>query len=628
MDNMLTETDSFAIATEVGVGASDLGGELFERSTAEGGELPTSVGYDEYQRYVGETWHQRGQECTGFALAAIANYLTRRDLDDPGAPSVSRRMLYEMAQIHDGEEFGTGSTLRGAIEGWTRTGVATDDLWPYDASDEYGTVEGGLTLRRLLDARARPLMKHRRVAGGDVDTARDALAQGHPLFTGTIMHEGWYRLFLPDTEPLVERRQDDEDKGGHAFVIVGYDSKGFWIHNSWGPEWGTEGYALLPFDEWERSGFDAWVVDAKSSQPEESLPGVETTLSTRERTASYRDLWPHLMVLDDEGELVSGGLYEMDKSSLGTLMYLFGERTAHWKKRRLAIVCDGGYLPPSETIERFRAVRDQYLDAEIYPIFIVWETSWWRDLADELSVWINRLDEDGTTNDPVECDNPIVRRAIDRSVLPKIWKELGGRTARAVNPTGGASLLAEAVSKKRTKIPFDLHLHSHGVGDVLAIELGSLLPAPIGSATAVASAVAEPGRRSRYVDLLDAQQLGHLTIVALDEEAEASDTVGPIRGSLLRLASDGLAAPGMSFLGLANQAEVLLGDADERYELIRWPSSNHLSLAWDPAIHELAIRGMLTNESPESQRQHAPSKQAVKMPTDPLAFAQARLLSD
>jgi hypothetical protein len=86
--------------------------------------LPERVGYQRYQDLVGVTWHQRGLECTGFALAAIANYRIRRALDDPATPSVSRRMLYEIAQLHDGEEFVEGSTLRGALKGWHHTGVA------------------------------------------------------------------------------------------------------------------------------------------------------------------------------------------------------------------------------------------------------------------------------------------------------------------------------------------------------------------------------------------------------------------------------------------------------------------------------------------------------------------------
>jgi hypothetical protein len=650
---MHTDEDSLEIVAQVVVGVEDEDGALYERSSVDGQELPDRVGYEEYQHYVGETWHQRGQECTGFALAAIANYLIRKGLENPDAPSVSRRMVYEMAQLHDGEEFGEGSTLRGAIEGWTRSGIARDALWPYDPDDEYGTEHGTLTLRRLLDARARPLMHYRRVVGGDLDSARDALAHGHPLFTGTVMHEGWHRLFLPDTEPLIERGPDDDDKGGHAFVIVGYDDRGFWIHNSWGPEWGVEGYGLLPFEEWSTSGFDAWVVDAEPPRLREPQPSDAANLTNDEVTTSYRDMWPHLVVLRDDGKLASEGLYEMDAGSLGALMYLFGERTKHWSSRRLAIVSDGGYLPAAVTIERLRSLRDRYLDAEIYPIFVVWETSWWRELGDELAAWIARLADGEVIAERLDRDDPIVRAAVERSVLPKLWDELVMRTNQAVldraatsgdscpgcgHPhqapaaqppdAGGARLLAKAIAKKRTKIDFDLHLHSHGVGDLLSARLAELLPAPIATATAVASALPSPLAQRHYAALLDELRLGHLTVVALDDQAEADDSVGVVAGSFLQLAADALTPPGTSVLGLGEQTEAILEGAGDRLELIRWPSSDHLALAWDPAVHDAAIRTMLAHEPPSPseplRETHMQATEVETMPTDPLAFAIAR----
>jgi hypothetical protein len=115
--------------------------------------------------------------------------------------------------------------------------------------------------------------------------------------------------------------------------------------------------------------------------------------------------------------------------------------------------------------------------------------------------------------------------------------------------------------------------------------------------------------------------------VTLDEDAEADDTVGAVRGSFLKLAADVLAAPGRSLLGLADQTEPQLENAGERFDLIRWPSSDHLSLAWDPGVHELVIRNMLAQKSPDSQRPDRPPEPPVEMPTDPLAIAQAKLRS-
>jgi len=37
--------------------------------------------------------------------------------------------------------------------------------------------------------------------------------------------------------------------GGHAVSIVGYNKEGFIIRNSWGRNWGTSGYTILPYED-------------------------------------------------------------------------------------------------------------------------------------------------------------------------------------------------------------------------------------------------------------------------------------------------------------------------------------------------------------------------------------------
>jgi hypothetical protein len=50
-----------------------------------------------------------------------------------------------------------------------------------------------------------------------------------------------------------------KDPGGHAFALVGYNERGFVVQNSWGPDWGSKGFALLPYADWVNHGSDAWV---------------------------------------------------------------------------------------------------------------------------------------------------------------------------------------------------------------------------------------------------------------------------------------------------------------------------------------------------------------------------------
>ena len=479
-------------------------------------------------------------------------------------------MLYEVAQLHDDADFQEGSTLRGALKGWSRTGVARDEVWPYDPDDEFGTVHGDLTLARLLDARHRPLLGYRRIARDDVTSIQDALASGHALFAAATLHVGWYRLFMPEVDPVIERRPGDAERGGHAIVIVGYDHRGLWIHNSWGPEWGIEGYGILPYDDWLAGGLDVWVVDVARPSVDDGTRVEAPPQPSPHEIAAYRDIWPHLVVLRDDGRLVSDGLLEMDEGSVKTLLFLFQERTADWQRRRLAVIFDAGHLTPAETIQRCRLLRDEYLARGIYPLFVLWETSWWAELVHELHTWTSRL-SDGTVRScdgaarvtGLRPDDDLARAVAHASVLRPMWHEVLRRARRAVEPGGGLATLASTIATKRATVPFDLHLVSHGAGDVEQAALLRLLPAPITTASVLAPVTTEAQARAHYAAGLDEGWLGHVALVALAGPTEAADSVGPVAGSLLSAlellgdASDGSDAP----FGLGRHRRRSMGSA-------------------------------------------------------------------
>jgi hypothetical protein len=625
--------DAEEIAAPIRPDATDTRDRWYERNF-DPAALPLAVTPDEYRRYVGETWHQRGEECTGFALAAIANYSRRRQLDDPALPSVSRRMLYEVAQLHDGEEFQEGSTLRGALKGWSRTGVARDELWPYDPDDEFGTVHGDLTLARLLDARHRPLLGYRRIARVDITSIKDALASGHALFAAATLHVGWYRLFMPEVDSVIERRPGDAERGGHAIVIVGYDDRGLWIHNSWGPEWGVEGYGILPYDDWLAGGLDAWVVDVAHPSVGEGTRGEAPPQPSSPEIAAYRDIWPHLVVLRDDGRLASAGLFEMDEGSVKTLLFLFQERTADWQRRRLAVIFDSGHLTPAETIQRCRQLRDEYLARGVYPLFVVWETSWWAELVDELHTWTSRLSDRTDRIARLRPDDDLARAVAHASVLRPIWQEVLRRARRAVDPGGGLATLAEVIAKKRATVPFDLHLVSHGAGDVEQAALLRLLPAPITTVSALVPVTTESQARAHYAADLDDGRLGHVALVTLDAPTEAADSVGPIAGSLLSAlglfgdTGDGIDAPfGLGRLG-ADPWQRL--SAAGRFEQAWVSGIGHAELMWDTELHRRLASMMSAhvdrgNTEPRAEPSVSSSAgvPATAMPTDPLAYSKA-----
>jgi len=53
--------------------------------------------------------------------------------------------------------------------------------------------------------------------------------------------------------------------GGHALAVVAYDTKGFWLKNSWGIKWNGNGYTRYPFTHWGKHWEIFTIIDNTSS---------------------------------------------------------------------------------------------------------------------------------------------------------------------------------------------------------------------------------------------------------------------------------------------------------------------------------------------------------------------------
>jgi hypothetical protein len=208
--------------------------------------------------------------CTGFGLAGAINLLNaKRNPDDK--IRVSPRMLYEMARKFDeweGEEY-SGSSCRGAIKGWANMGVCEESFWPYKPSKP-----GSLSLLAAKNARSNTIGAYYRMTPRVADF-HAALNETGTIFCSANVHSGWARNLVKSGEiPLRPGRT-----GGHAFALVGYNEKGFWIQNSWGTGWGNDGIALWSYEDWERNLVDAWVF--RLALPTPQINGRSYTASTK-----------------------------------------------------------------------------------------------------------------------------------------------------------------------------------------------------------------------------------------------------------------------------------------------------------------------------------------------------------
>jgi hypothetical protein len=68
------------------------------------------------------------------------------------------------------------------------------------------------------------------------------------------------------TERMWKQQQGETFLGGHALCIVGYNEEGFIIRNSWGVDWGQNGYCIFTYEDWGLQ-WEVWSTVDHESDP-------------------------------------------------------------------------------------------------------------------------------------------------------------------------------------------------------------------------------------------------------------------------------------------------------------------------------------------------------------------------
>ncbi|MGQ0615111.1 MAG: C1 family peptidase [Planctomycetaceae bacterium] len=190
-------------------------------------------------------WDQGNLEsCTAHALCAALQFIVRRQRRDPGFDP-SRLFLYYNERAREGTlDRNAPVTMRDGIKAVARNGACREELWPYIET-------------RYADKPDPPCYwkanEHRAVGYAAVTQQRQAmracLAEGFPFTIGIDLYSSYEGMETKRTGMIpVPDLKRDVFLGGHALLVVGYDSKlGYIVRNSFGPSWGRDGYGWLPF---------------------------------------------------------------------------------------------------------------------------------------------------------------------------------------------------------------------------------------------------------------------------------------------------------------------------------------------------------------------------------------------
>jgi hypothetical protein len=225
---------------------------IYESLDSTKNPLPEAANLQRFAPSVGNQGHQGSCVAWSSAYAARTIEEAARTGADPNSLRFSPSFLYNQIGLDNCD----GSYIERALEFMTRTGSVPYSQFPYDDKDCSKQPDQQL----LQDARQYKMRGFNRLTPGDrnnvidLHAIKENISRGAPVVIGMQVGGSYMQDMMGKDvwQPTGEDRSM-AGFGGHAQCVVGYDDRkyggAFLIMNSWGPEWGNNGFAWVRYPD-------------------------------------------------------------------------------------------------------------------------------------------------------------------------------------------------------------------------------------------------------------------------------------------------------------------------------------------------------------------------------------------
>jgi C1A family cysteine protease len=119
----------------------------------------------------------------------------------------------------------------------TKYGVCKEDIYPYGTLERMNDIDTNI----IELAKKNVIKKYAKI--NTIEGLKKALIENGPCLIALPVYNYSQQMWIKDHD-------DSIFLGGHAMCVVGYNMNSFIIRNSWGENWGDNGYTYYKFDDW------------------------------------------------------------------------------------------------------------------------------------------------------------------------------------------------------------------------------------------------------------------------------------------------------------------------------------------------------------------------------------------
>jgi C1A family cysteine protease len=185
---------------------------------------------------------ERGS-CTANALNAAYQFEEMKQGKENFIPS--RLFVYYNERAMEGTIYeDAGAIIRDGIKTLVKDGVCPETMWEY--------IPSRFSIKppqECYDAALNNQVLSYYSVNKTIRDVKQCLAEGYPVVFGFTVFDSFMSQKVARTGIAEMPKRNEQPQGGHAIMAVGYDDskEALIIRNSWGTNWGLNGYFYMPY---------------------------------------------------------------------------------------------------------------------------------------------------------------------------------------------------------------------------------------------------------------------------------------------------------------------------------------------------------------------------------------------